>query len=511
MNRGNSTTFSYSSVLGVTLLAAAVLAGCGGGSSTVQFSSGASDAMAVTGTVTTTVSDPPTCKGPLAPSDLQFDNVWVTITKVRAHISENAEDGNGGWQDLAVLEPPMQIDLLNLGNGNGGDECALATLGIVDELPAGNYGQIRLHLLANDADASEGPEENACASVDGFNCAQPVGGALTRLELSSQANTGIKIPPGQMPDGGLSLEEGESANINIEFNACRSIVMQGNGKLRLKPTLHAGEIGVVDTLSGSLVKDMGEGATEAFTDVTGVVFLEQVDEGGIGRVIMELQTAADGSFNLCPVPEGDFDIVAAAMDGSGVVYNATVTLGVSAGAAIGDIPMVPETGDNTGPGTIEGEVSTQDTGGNASTAEVRLSPLQDVSSDGSMLMTIPTFGESTLLFTTVPDGTDGTTCTDATNTNCFNYTLIVPASDPQVGTFSSEGTSYAPANETEEVEYQVLAEAFVPETEGQTTNCDPSSLIADEDNVTPDPNPLAVEPGGTVTAELLAFTGCTAP
>ncbi len=243
--------------------------------------------------------------------------------------------------------------------------------------------------------------------------------------------------------------------------------------------------------------------------MTGLVFLEQVDEGGIGRVIMELQTEADGSFNLCPVPEGDFDVVAAAKDNSGVTYNATVTLGVSAGAAIGEIPMVPETGDSTEPGTIEGEVSTQDTGSNPSTAEISLFPLQDVSGDGSMLMTIPTFGESTLLFTTVPHNeTDGPTCTDTTGTNCFNYTLMVPASDPQVGTFSGAETSYAPANDTEIVEYQVLAEAFVPETEGATPNCDPSFLIADEDNETPTPNTLAVIAGTPVTAELLAFVLC---
>jgi hypothetical protein len=54
----------------------------------------------------------------------------------------------------------------------------------------------------------------------------------------------------------------------------------------------------------------------------------------------------------------------------------------------------------------------------------------------------------------------------------------------------------------------VLAEAFVPETEGQQVNCDPSFLIADEDNESPTPNPLAVIAGDTVTAELLAFVLC---
>jgi hypothetical protein len=405
-------------ILGLTALVtvAVLLAACGGGSTTPSTTSTPPPVpgAAVTGTITTTISDPPVCKGVDAPTEQKFDNVWVTITEVRAHISSDAEGAENGWQTLAEHDPPMQIDLLNLGNGdgngNGDDACALAELGIVDELPAGDYGQIRIHLLANDA--TEGPSPNECESVGGWNCAMTAelaGGELKLLNLSSQANTGIKIPPGQMPDGGLSLEEGESSTINIEFNACRSIVEQGNGNLRLKPTLHAGEISTVDTLTGSLVKVVGEGeeaTTEAFTAVTGLVFLEQVDDGGIGRVIMELQTGDDGSFDLCPVPEGDFDVVAAAME-EGVTYNATVTLGVSAGMALGEIPMVPETGDSTEPGTIAGEVSTQDTAGDASTAEVQLFPLQDVSGDGSMLMTIPTFGDSTLLFTTVPHDTDG--------------------------------------------------------------------------------------------------------
>jgi hypothetical protein len=469
------------------------LVACSGG---VTSSSVGGGGTALTGTVTTTISDPPTCKGPLAPSDLQFDNVWVTVTQVRAHISGGAEDDDNGWVDLAVLEPPMQIDLLSGAVG----QCALATLGIVGQLPAGNYQQIRLHLLANDA--TEGPANNHCEPVGGWNCAQESLGPLRLLELSSQAQTGLKIPPGRITGGALSLEQGQTADININFDACNSIVEQGDGGLRLLPTLHAGEVSLEDTIGGTLVKVVDEmGTTEPFTDLTGLVFLEEVDEDNIGRVRFTLQTSLDGSFGLCPVPEGEFEVVATGQDNAGVTYNPTITLSVSEGAALGEIPLVPEmdVGNGTGPGTIEGEVSTQDTG--PSTAEIRLSPLQEVTKGSdTVLMTIPTFGASTLLFTTVSDGTGGTVCTDTVNTNCFNYTLMVPASDAQVGTFSAEGTTYSPTNATPEAEYHVLAEAFVPGTEGATDNCNPSSLITN--------NAVAVEPGGTVIAELLAFTGC---
>src|SRR3990170_725515 len=254
MNHSNSTTFSYFSALAVTLLAAAVLVGCGGSSAFTTNQGG----VAVTGTVTTTISDPPTCKGPLAPSDLQFDNVWVTITEVRAHISSTAEGGSSGWQTLAELNPPLQIDLLSAGGG----ECVLSQLGVVNALPAGNYQQIRLHLLRNNAPASEGPAENACDTVNGWNCAQISVGPLELLNLSSQANTGIKIPPGRIAGGRLQLEEGQAADINIDFNACNSIVQEGNGDLRLLPTMHAGEVSAADSLNGRLVKVIEGGATE---------------------------------------------------------------------------------------------------------------------------------------------------------------------------------------------------------------------------------------------------------
>lgn len=474
-----------------------LLAGCGGSSTP-----GDTTNTSTTGTIRTSLSDPPTCKGPLAPSDLKFDNVWVTITEVRAHISDAAEDSSNGWQTLAELNPPLQIDLLSA----GASQCILSQLGVTSGLPAGTYQQIRLHLLANNA--TSGPAENACAGVGGWNCAQESGGPLKLLNLSSQANTGIKIPPGRIAGGALHLEAGQAADINIEFNACNSVVEQGNGDLRLLPTLHAGEVSSQDSLSGKLVKAVDAMNTEPFTDLTGIVFLEQVDSNNIGRVMMTLQTGADGSFGLCPVPMGTFDIVAAGMDGSGVTYNATILKGVSGGAALGDIPLTPEvdSGGGTGPGEINGLVTTQDTGMAATAADIKLSPLQAVD---TAFYTIPTFGNSNLMFVTDPNGDNGAACPDAM-TSCFRYTLFVPASDPQVGTFNAGGTTYAPANATPEVEYLILGEAFVPNTSGQTADCSPSSLTADEDDVTPTPNPLAVAAGTPVTAETLAFTGCQA-
>src|SRR5438874_10873716 len=116
-----------------TLFGLVVLGGCGSGNT--QSSS------SMTGKVTTSITDPPTCTA-------QYSNVWVTVTKVVAHISSDAGSSDSGWVTLVDLtNGPMQIDLLSLAS----TACTLKTLGSTTGLPPGKYQQIRLILLANDA------------------------------------------------------------------------------------------------------------------------------------------------------------------------------------------------------------------------------------------------------------------------------------------------------------------------------------------------------------------------
>jgi len=55
------------------------------------------------------------------------------------------------------------------------------------------------------------------------------------LQLSSESKTGIKIPSGQIAGGDFTVGSGEDKDLNIDFNACASVVVQGNGQYRLKP------------------------------------------------------------------------------------------------------------------------------------------------------------------------------------------------------------------------------------------------------------------------------------
>ncbi|MGH9805567.1 MAG: DUF4382 domain-containing protein [Candidatus Acidiferrales bacterium] len=490
---------------------AAALAGCGGGGSDTS-----PGGTPVTGTISTSLSDPPICKGPLAPSDQQFERIIVTITKVRAHISSSAGGNDGGWVDLVDLtSAPRQIDLLS-----GADtQCILAMLGSTTGLPAGNYQQIRVHLLSNNPPGSAAvPSPNLCdAAGPGpgpFNCVEPVGEALQPINLSSQDQTGLKVPPGRIAGGRIMLEEGQAGDIDINIDACRSIVRTGNGQFRLLPTLHAGEVMLSqNTLSGKLVALNPADSTTAPipTPATMIVFAEQPDSNGVDRVVVSrvLNPDGDGSFSFCPlVGDGAFDVVGAALDANGVTYNATIVFNVPPGTNLGNIGLAPESGASTAPATLEGVVSSQDGASTATAADVSLSALQAATPSGGSerLVTIPTFGESTLNVVTA-DSTVDLIC--PANTKCAEFTLNVPASNPRVGTFSGGSVTFAALPDPlADILYRVNGLASVPGSEEKGTNCTPPSVTVDKlaDGTTT----LTVTAGNTSTTQTIAFTGCQA-
>ncbi len=202
------------------------------------------------GTLGVTISDPPSCMaattgaaavasgGTAAPSGT-FTSVFVTIRSIQAHISATADPNSSGWQELApqLVAAPVQVDLLHL-PANG--QCLLEQLGSAS-LPAGDYQQIRLILLANAAPSGPAPstDSNACFKQlggDVFNCVVDTGGTHT-LNLSSEANTGLKIPPGQIMGGPIHVAAGQSVDLNIDFNTCASIIREGNGDLQERSSL----------------------------------------------------------------------------------------------------------------------------------------------------------------------------------------------------------------------------------------------------------------------------------
>src|SRR6202007_2504821 len=133
-------------------------------------------------------------------------------------------------------------------------------------------------------------------------------------------------------------------------------------------------------------------------------------------------------------------------------YNATTVLNVPNGTNLGAIPLQPET-NATAPATLPGFV-TATTGTAVAQVDVSMSALQQVSFGTPAVMrqiTIPleAIQASQTTSATASTGlvsiTTNTSCPTGTpvNTNCAQYTLVVPGSNPSVGVFSSSGVTYS--------------------------------------------------------------------
>jgi hypothetical protein len=442
------------------------------------------------GTVMTSMSDPPTCSAPSG----DFDSVYVTVRSVQAHTSATADANSSGWQELVpqAVNQPVQLDLLHLPN-NG--QCLLSQLGSTTSLPAGDYQQIRLMLLSNQVPTGPAPLTNACASLGQvFNCVVK-GGVAHTLDLNSQDITGLKIPPGQIVGGPIHVAAGQSTDINIDFDACRSIVAMGPLGYRLKPTLTAGQVSA--TLSGISGQIVDKTTTQPIASA--LVAIEMPDSNGTDRIFMQALTDSTGHFSFCPLPIGaTFDVVADAVAGS-TAYNATVVLNVPGGTNVGAIPLIAETGTKTGPGTIQGSVTSLN-GAAGANLDVSASAFQSVTlTSGTRPVTIPPLLGSTSIFNVeasnpCPDGRPA-------GAFCGSYSLILPASNPNVGTFSAGAITYA-APASGDVLYQVEARA----SSGGTPLCSPSSLTTSKDSTN---QPLKVTASATTTASRLDFSGCS--
>ncbi len=476
------------SLLGVIGLAS-ILVSCGVNSSGMP--SGG------TGAINVSMTDPPSCAFPHG----SFTHVYISVRSVQANISATADDNSSGWQELApqLVTQPMQIDLFEAGSNT----CLLTHLGSNAALPVGNYQQIRLLLVANSGGSGPVPAPNNC-NGQGFNCVVLHDGSIHQLDLSSQANTGLKIPPGQIVGGPISVGAGQDVDLNIDFNACASIIQEGNGQYRLKPVLTAGQVSTNTTgISGQVVDSV---TNLPIAGGTVIVALERQD--GTGTDIIYMQAAADslGNFNFCPLPAGAvFDVVTVAINGAGVAYNATVETAVPGGTNVGMIPLVAETGPTPGPATFQGFI-TATTGSAPAIIDTLVSAIQAVplGGGGTLPVTIPAEGSSVASISVATATNCPTTPPPPANANCAQYTLIEPASNPSVGTFVAGKVLFStPA--IGPVLYSIRADAFVP-LGGGKSDCTPSSITTTLDTLG---NPLKAVAGPAVIPKEIDFSGCS--
>src|SRR5262249_36117705 len=215
------------------------LSSCGSSNSSMKSSMAA---------VNTMVSDPATCSGPQG----SISHVFITISDVQIHASASAGPNDPGWIDLTpnLKQNPMQVDLM----GQANSQCFLAALGSKTEIQPGTFQQVRIFLAGNSAAVSG----NKCGSTANCVMTSSNSAAPQPLMLSSESQTGIKIPSGQIAGGQFVVAAGQTKDLDIDFNACESIVAEGNGQFRLKPVLHAGEVSVSSaSINGKIV----DGAT----------------------------------------------------------------------------------------------------------------------------------------------------------------------------------------------------------------------------------------------------------
>jgi hypothetical protein len=448
-------------------------------------------------TVNVSISDPPSCLPPAG----NFKSVFITIRSVQAHISTTADDNSAGWMELVpeLNAQPVQIDLLNLPASGA---CLLKVLGSNTSLPAGDYQQIRLLLVSDNSSSSAVPASNACATLGRvFNCVVESNNNILGLQLSSQANTGLKIAPGQVVGGPIHVVEGQSVDINIDFNACTSIIHEGNGRFRLKPTLTAGVVSTNTTgIKGQVVDSV---TSQPIVGAT--VALEKSDKSGTDRVFMEAKTDSGGHFSFCPLPMGAvFDVVVDAVSASGTAYNATVVVNVPGGTDVGALPLVAETGTAKGSAKIQGIVTALN-GTVGADIDVSTSRLQSVTLSGGATrpVTIPPLRGSTsniAVESAIPCPATGSPI----GAFCAQYTLVVPASNPDVGSFSAGKITFSPPA-SGDVLYSVAADATKPMSGGAAI-CSPSSRTT---NLDTSGMALKVTASATTTAKEIDFAGCS--
>ncbi|HEU5404369.1 MAG TPA: DUF4382 domain-containing protein [Terriglobales bacterium] len=440
-----------------------------------------------TGKVSVSLSDPPTCSGPNG----AFTSIIVTISDVQIHQSSSAGPNDPGWVDLTpnLKNAPQQVDLL----GQANNDCFLASLGSNTDLQAGTYQQIRV-ILSNNSPTTG--NSNPCGGNTANCVVLKSNGQAYPLNLSSETQTGIKIPSGQLTGGQFTIGQGEVKDLNIDFDACASVVTQGAGQYRLKPVLHAGEMSLTSApVSGTLV----DSATmNPVAGATAIVALEQKDGNGIDRVKMQVSPdPTTGNFVLCPVPDGTYDVVAVMVGPTGTAYAATITTGVQRGQALGKIPMVAQSGTSTTDASLTGAVTTT-TGSAATPADITLFAMQQVTLSGSNVKVIIPLAQqqSSTASVTTASGSCGA------NKDCANYTLAVPAMWPNIGAALSN--SYTQDTTTTPIKYIVGGTAFVPQS-GSTPDCTPSEVLVSTANGGGD---LTVTAGATSTAASMDFTAC---
>lgn len=347
--------------------AATALAACGGGGD-------GGEVAASQGSLRLALTDAPSC----------YENVFVTVEKVRVHQSGTAAEADGGWHEL-TLSPAKRIDLVTLTNG------VLEELGSMT-LPPGRYTQVRL-VLAENATSGNGVLSNAV---------KPLGaGVESALSTPSALQSGLKLK------ADVDVAAGQTADLVLDFDACKSVVKAGNsGRYNLKPV-----VSVVPRIASGV---MGYVTTTLSLSSTTVAAQQN------GATVRSTVPDAAGKFNIPFLPPGTYTLVITS-DGrattvlTGVPAGSTPTVVNSTGTAFA--PPVSSMAD------VTGTVTATTVSGSSTTS------LAVTDADVLALQAL-TGGPTVAVATRAVDATNGT------------YGMRLPLAAPLKGTYAA-GTATA--------------------------------------------------------------------
>ena len=336
------------------------------------------------GTASFALTDAPVCAG--------LQNVYVTVTGIQLI-------GQSGTYSLS-LSTPIQVDLTTLTNGQ------TLPLGNIS-VPAGTYQQVRLLLASN---TGNGPTY-ANYVVDSSNNSFP-------LKTPSAQQSGYKI------NGQFTVAANGQANLVVDFNACRSVVMAGkSGQYILKPVLNLTDDEQAGSITGYLP------AVDA-----GAVVMAEDSQGHILKTTVAAAGAATGdpaTFTLAPLPSSSTGYNVVIAPPSALVSGSNMLNPNFAPDVILNVPVVA--------GASATLLGTQ-----AQPLQVFDSTVVDQTYTGSVTLST----EADTLFVaqeTLPSGpvisvAQANGIESDTSSLTESYALTVPTAPPYVGTFGTPMT-----------------------------------------------------------------------
>jgi len=235
----------------------------------------------------------------------EFKAVYITVKNVEVHLGGN-ENSASNWltvdlpidPDTGLPKERLTVNLLELVNGVRED------LGITT-LETGHYTQIRLIIDDVPDDTINILSQDHPYANYAVDQSDPPN--VHDLKISSGFQTGVKIV------SGFDVNNNQTTELVLDFDACRSVVQAGNsGKWLLKPTIKIANLEDFSIINGTVTDNSHAG-------IEGALVSAQVFTGGAtetkddDELIIQAATITDssGGYKLFVTP-GTYNLVVCA-------------------------------------------------------------------------------------------------------------------------------------------------------------------------------------------------------